>query len=292
MKNKSDKLMTDLHRLLQTQDFKDEKEIMEFMKQFTENPIPSLPPEALTPQEKAQDLIFEARELHNNEGVEKIYEALRLDPDCIEAFELLAELEPIPEAAIAFYEKGIAIGRKKFDADFIKEHKGHFWQIHETRPFIRCLGAQAECMVAMGRRHESIPVFEEVIELNPHDNTGIRFMFLPLLVHLDQNKEYLKYDKIFDDQITAAALFTRALYQFKNTSSSAKSANALREAKRANKYVVKLLISSDYQPALISEYSIGSLEEAQLYVAMNKTIWHETEGAINWLKANTSKKTK
>jgi tetratricopeptide (TPR) repeat protein len=290
MREKHEKLMTDLQRLLETQDFKSEKDIMEFMKQFTEHPIPSLPKEALTPQEQAQDLIFEARELDNEEGVQKIYQALRIDPDCIEAFEFLAELEPIPESAIAFYEKGIAIGRKRFDADFIKKHKGRFWGVHETRPFIRCLGACAECLVVMQRYDEAIAVFEEVLELNPLDNTGVRYILLAVLVHTGQYKKYLKYDKLFDDKFTATALYTRALYQYKIADSATKSANALRDAKKANKHVVKLLLASDYKPIFPTEYQHGSLEEAQIYLAMNKKFWQETEGAIDWLRKNSSAK--
>ena len=69
----------------------------------------------------------------------RVKEALELDPDCIEAYEMLAGLEISPVQIQNHLNKGIAIGRKKFGGIFLEENKGIFWIIKETRPFMRCL---------------------------------------------------------------------------------------------------------------------------------------------------------
>jgi hypothetical protein len=57
---KGDKMLTDLHRLLDTQDFKTKEEVELFLNNMKNEPIPEFDREALTDQEIAQDLVFEA----------------------------------------------------------------------------------------------------------------------------------------------------------------------------------------------------------------------------------------
>jgi hypothetical protein len=84
-----DKSFTDLHRLLNSKDFESEEELQEFLAGLTGKKIPSSKKENLADKERAQDLVFEARELSRQQGKRKVHQALELDPDCIEAYEYL-----------------------------------------------------------------------------------------------------------------------------------------------------------------------------------------------------------
>jgi len=175
---KQDKVFQDLQRLLESQNFKSENELRKFMDGLMGKPIPSFPKESLTIKEQAQDLIFEAIEQPDDKGYQLALKALQMDTDCIEAYEYLGTLEPIPETAILYYKYGIEIGRRIFAKTYFKDSIGHFWMIHETRPFMRCMQAYADCLKDMGRYHDSVLVFEEMIKLNPNDNQGIRDQLL------------------------------------------------------------------------------------------------------------------
>jgi hypothetical protein len=65
---KQDKVFQDLHRILESQEFKSEDDVRKFMEGMMGKPIPSFPKESLTIKEQAQDLIFEAVELPDDDG--------------------------------------------------------------------------------------------------------------------------------------------------------------------------------------------------------------------------------
>jgi tetratricopeptide (TPR) repeat protein len=289
---KHNKLMTDLHRLLSTQDFKSTEEINEFLAQFTGQPIPSLPPETLTDEEQAQDMVFAAYNETPEKGRELVEDALLLDPDCIEAFEYLAEQEMTPEIAIAFLEKGINIGRTKFGGEFLKENIGHFWAIHETRPFMRCLQNYGDCLYYIGKVEESISVMEEIIKLNPNDNQGIRNFLSLRLIETQAWKKFEKYDKMFNEDAFAFPTYNRALVRFATEGATPRSNSLLKKAINSNKYVVTTLLAKKPPKEIPAQYRPGQKDEADYYAIFARTIWMEIEGALDWLKKVSGKDSK
>lgn len=282
--------MTDLQRLLATQDFKSEEEIREFMNSLVGQELPSFPKEALNFQEQAQDLIFKAYELPPLEARKNIEKALRLDRDCIEAYELLGLMEDYPEIATAFYEKGIAIGRRVFGGKYLEENKGFFWGMHETRPFIRCLYHYADCLYAMGQTKECVQVLEEMIELNPNDNQGAREQLLLYLIQLDDRKKFHKYNKMFIDDNMTFTLFNRALFAFKTEGATENANTRLKKALNTNKFVAAKLLSKQPITTFADSYMIGDENEADYYVHFAQFVWQTTKGANGWLKKHAGKK--
>jgi tetratricopeptide (TPR) repeat protein len=284
---KQDKMMQDLHRLLESQNFKSEAEVRKFMDSLMGKPLPSFPKESLTIKEQAQDLIFEATELPNEKGYQLALKALKMDPDCIEAYEYLGSLEPIPETEILYYKNGIEIGRRIFANNYFKDSIGHFWMIHETRPFMRCMQAYADCLAEMGRYRDSVSVFEEMIELNSNDNQGVRDQLLIYLIKINEFNKFRKYDKMYKDDLGACMSFNRALFAFKTEGSSPNSNGLLQKAIKSNKHVVPKLISKTIKVNMPEVYGIGDDNEAKYYIFFAHKIWYETDGAMEWLKRQT-----
>ena len=81
----------------------------------------------------------------------------------------------------------------------MKENKGMFYGIHETRPFMRCLHQCSFCLYAMGNTKECVKILEEMVELNPNDNQGVRDYLLLYLLEVDETEKFKKYAKQFDD---------------------------------------------------------------------------------------------
>ena len=284
MSKQHEKTMIDLQRLLSTKDFKTKKELTDFMNSLIGTELPSFPEETLTNQEQAIDLALSAYDFDPRIGFEKVKEALELDSDCIEAYEFLGNVNDFPPISDAFYEKGITIGRKKFGAKYFKENKGHFWLLHETRPFMRCLYFHANCLYEMNKTQESIEVFEEMIELNPNDNQGVRDQLLLYLIEVEDKNKFIKYDKQYKNDQMTFALFNRALFAFINEGETKNSETLLRKALLQNKYVAKKVISKSDSIFESDGYTLGSEEEADYYLSHSKRIWESKLGAKDWLK--------
>ncbi|MGB3199103.1 MAG: hypothetical protein WBB17_15365 [Saprospiraceae bacterium] len=281
--------MKDLHRMLELQEFKSEDELKNFINNLMGKEIPSFPPEALRFDEQAQDLVLEAYDLPLDKARINIQEALRLDSNCIEAFEYLGNNEPILEIAIVFFEKGISIGRQLYGGKYLKEHKGMFWGLHETRPFMRCLLHYSNLLYVFGRVIESINIMEEMIELNPNDNQGIRDQLMLYLIEIGEYKKFEKYSKMFNDDSLAFAHFNRALFAFKKDGENEKSNHLLLEALKANKFVAAKIISKKPIQKLSSYYGIGDKNEADYYTYFAQHIWQKTNGAIAWITKHSAK---
>ncbi|CAN5808100.1 hypothetical protein BH24BAC1_BH24BAC1_38180 [soil metagenome] len=285
-----EKMMADLQRLLQTQNFKSKEELEQFMNSLMGSPIPSFPKEALSAQEQAEDLVFAARELPPAQARKKAKEALQLDPDCIAAYELLGHLSTTPEAARRQYAKGEAIGRRLFGGEYLEQNARHFWGLHETRPFMRILYELAELHYLFGRKRDCVQQLEEMLELNPMDNQGVRYQLLLYLLELDELEKFRQYDALFAEEAGAFMAFTRALYRFKAEGASAAADQALQEAMQQNLFVLPNLTAARPPMTMPPFYGIGDKNEAQYYAVLAHQIWKETPGAVAWLKKQKGKK--
>lgn len=288
MDKQNEKLMTDLHRILATQYFKSDDEVKAFLNKLMEKEIPSFPTEALSFEEQAQDLVFEAQDLLPVKGKKKILEALDLDPNCIEAYEYLGQKEPIIEIGIAFFNMGVTIGRELFGGEYLEENKGHFWGLHETRPFMRCLQAYADCLYSLGKIDESVTIMEEIIELNENDNQGTRSLLMLYLIELEENEKFEKYAKMFEGEESAFYLFNLALFAFKTKGEGTDANRKLTVALKQNKFVAKKLLSPKPNENLPNTYGFGDENEANYYTFFAQFIWQDANGALSWLKKHNA----
>lgn len=281
-----EKMMQDLHRLIGTQDFKSKEELQTFFDSLIGKKIPSFPKEALTLKEQAQDLVFEAIDLPIAQGKKKAREALKLNPDCIEAYEYLASVQMTPDDAMVYYKKAIETGRRIFGGEFWEENKGLFWIIHETRPFMRCMFDFSECLFIKGKVKESVAILEEMIELNPNDNQGARDMLLLYLIELNDTEKFQKYDKQFETDGMVYARFNRALFAFKTEGESENANIKLKEAMKYNKFVSPKLLAGKDIFDLPEFHGMGDENEADYYVYYALDSWKKIKGAREWLKKN------
>jgi tetratricopeptide (TPR) repeat protein len=283
---RQDKVFQDLHRILESQEFKSKEDVQKFMDGLMGKPIPSFPKESLTIMEQAQDLIFEAIELPDVDGYQLALKALQLDSDCIEAYEYLGSLEPIFETAILYYKNGIDISKRIYAKTHFKDGIGNFWMIHETRPFMRCMQALADCLRHMNRFHDAISIYEEMIRLNPNDNQGVRDQLLLCLLRINDYNKFIKYDKLYKDDHGAFPSFNRALFAFKTLGSSPRSIGILQHAAESNKHVIPRLLMKEISDEFPEGYGMGDEKEAKYYCFFAHEIWHETKGVIDWIRKN------
>lgn len=102
--------------------------------------------------------------------------ALALSADCADAYVLLAESVASPQEARRLYEQGVQAGERALGAEMFAQQAGHFWGILETRPYMRARERLAEALWALGDRAAAIAHLWALLELNPNDNQGVRYI--------------------------------------------------------------------------------------------------------------------
>lgn len=277
--------MTDLNRLLKTQDFKNEAELRAFLDSMIGQTVPEFEPEALSVEEKAEDLVFAAYELSDDEAFSNVLDALNIDPDCIAAYEYLGSMQPVPQLALPYYAYAIQLGREKF-AKELREDRGHFWGITETRPFMRCLNNYASCFASIGQAERSLDIYKEIIELNEQDSMGVRFPYGLFLLRAGMFDEFTQLDSEFGMESTSMSVFNRVLYNFLTKGVVPETLNLLKKAKTLNKYIIPVLTAKTASDHLPDSYALGSKDEALIYSDFAFDVWHELDGARAFLIKN------
>jgi tetratricopeptide (TPR) repeat protein len=242
-------------------------------------------PQAETPLDRAQEVIYKALEVSGAEQVRLAREALKISPDCADAYVLLAENQPTPEATIPFYEQGVAAGQRALGEEAFQEDVGHFWGILETRPYMRAREGLAQCLWSIGRLEDAVGHYQEILRLNPNDNQGVRYSLLTLLLDLDRDAEADRLMAAYDEE-TAHWAYSRVLLTFRKEGDSPRAAKLLKQASKANQHVPAYLLGIEPLPTEMPAYiSMGGKEEAVDYVVGNRRVWLNTPGAITWLRA-------
>lgn len=101
------------------------------------------------------------------------------------------------------YHRAILLVEKDLDKEYFNEHKGHFWGIPKTCPFMRAKEGLAIFHDEYSDKAETKEHYEQLLELNPNDNQGIRYHLLRLYLEVE----------IYD-------LAERLLRQYKNDAST------------------------------------------------------------------------
>src|SRR5215211_7843795 len=166
-----EKVSQDLGRLLAEREFESIEEANAFLENMLREGGGKLPsaPAPTTPLERAQDLIYEAFETESSrKRVQLAKKALKVSPDCADAYVLLAEEDAGSlEEARELYQKGVEAGERALGRETFEEEAGHFWGILETRPYMRARQGLAVCLWELGEREEAIEHYQEMLDLNP-----------------------------------------------------------------------------------------------------------------------------
>lgn len=273
------KLMEEIKR----KDFKSTDELNDFMSNLMGQSLDDLP-ERTDKKGRSQDLVFEAYEQTVTKGKKLVMQALELDPNNADAYNYLASIEKDIDKAIMQYEKAIKAGEKTLGKKFFKEEKGYFWGMLETRPYMRAKAGLADCLYAKKEVDKAIEIYEEILELNPNDNQGIRYLLSSLLLSKDDLTKFELFIKNSEDEDCAVWNYNNALYSFKKLGRTAKTEKILMDAYKSNEFVIDYMLGmkkmSDEQPQYIGR---GDENEAISYVNGSWTIWDKTEGAFDWL---------
>jgi tetratricopeptide (TPR) repeat protein len=234
---------------------------------------------------EAMKLVRKAYFASPDKKIELAKEALSIDPNCVQAYNLLGDSSDSPFEAAEYYKKAMEAARHNIGEEEFKENAGYFWSIHETRSYMQAKLQYAEVLLVIGKVEEAIKEYYEMLTLNPGDNQGVRYFLANALL---LTKRYDDLGKLLDkygDEASAEWNYTRALWAYLKMGPGEEAVKYLKEAFDFNKYVPLYLAGIKKLPKdIIPFYTPGDNNEAILYVTNAKDIWKKSKGAIKWLK--------
>ena len=273
------KLMQELDK----QDFENVDQLNEFMKTMQGKSLDDLP-ESTTDKGRSQDLVLQAYDETPAKGKKLIKQALELDPNNADAYNYLASVETDVDKALALYRQAVEAGERALGEEFIQENKGHFWGLFETRPYMRAKSGVAGCLYAKNRVNATIEVYREMIELNPSDNQGVRYLLATILLSKKDLSDYESFVKKYEGEDSALWHYNNALYHFKKMGKSAKSDGELMKAYKFNPYVMEFMLGLKELPEEMPQFiGRGDENEAVAYIFDAIHTWGKTDGALNWM---------
>jgi tetratricopeptide (TPR) repeat protein len=242
--------------------------------------------EAPTLASRAMDLALDALDEPEPEARDRLARAaLVLDPDCADAFLVLAEDARGRKEALELFEAALAAAERALGPDHIEAARGEFWLDHDTRPYMRAREGLAHTLWTLGRREQAADHLRAMLDLNPNDNQGVRYTLASWLLSLDRDDELDALLRRYEEDDSATWAYTRALLGFRRGGDTPGARRLLDEAVRVNRHVPAVLLGERPLPAeLPGSYVPGSDEEAVLYAASGLAAWKSTPGAITWLR--------
>ncbi|MDR2647683.1 MAG: tetratricopeptide repeat protein [Oscillospiraceae bacterium] len=258
------------------------------------NAADHLPPFSEDALYEAQELAFDAWEESNRQKrIALVKKALRVSPYCTDAYNILARSTQDLSESANFYAQGVYVGTKSFGKKFFKENEGYFWEIIETRPFMRAMEGLGDCLWRQGERPKAIEIYQETLRLNPNDNQGNRYILINWLIAESMFEAAEKLLSTYPEDSTLM-LYGAVLLYFKQ-GKMAEAKIALEKGISANPHVPEFLLNpkKKYVPKSETEkmfgtYSPGRPSEAAQYRSLSGAFWQETPGALEWLKENAS----
>ncbi len=237
--------------------------------------------------DRAQELIYRGWEVMDPiERVEIAEQALDISPLCADAWVMLAEdAAETLEEEIEYYVKAVEAGERSLGEAFFEQEVGRFWGIPETRPYMRARAGLAHCLWDQGEHDAALAHYEELLELNPGDNQGIRFLMVTSLVLLGRHEETLALmDANPEDEYSAVWAYSRALIAYRDQGDKRQSRELRAFAVRVNRFVPDYLSGASRMPKYPPDYvNPGDKTEAVSYVYDNRQAWLDSPGSVEWL---------
>lgn len=270
-----------MHKFIDKEKFETTEDANEFIQKiYTSDKLDSYVPENL--EDMAQMMAYDAFLKTGNARKEMAKKALEISENCADAYVILAELEKNPQTKIDLYRKATAVARKSLGEKIFAEYRGEFWKFIGTRPYMRAQEGLAFFLWDSGNRDEAKSIYENLLDLNPDDNQGVRYQLLMIYMlegDVDKAKELLdRYD-----ENSANWDYNRSLLLFRESGFSMESKTALRKAFSSNIYVPVMLAGVFDIPGHSQYITPGRPDEAGSYVRSCGAFWLENEEALTWM---------
>ena len=236
-------------------------------------------------KEQAQALLQKAMETNTSNRRIKLAEAaLEVYPDSADAYLILAEEAENETDARAFLKAGMDAGARELGEAFFAKNKGYFWGLQETRPYIRICKSYADSCWFSGNAEEAAKTLEHILELNPEDNTGARYLLTAAYLYSNKLDETEQVLNKFGQDAAATVAYDRMVLEYKKNGITSQLKMLYRVAQNVNKHVPDYLLGVKRLPHNLPDFvGMGDTNEAIEYVIVHSRLWTSLPDLLKWM---------
>ena len=284
-----ERLLRVLRSAVNDRNFGSQRDVEDFLAKFSEDDYNQALARltAGNPVEQAQQLAYEAiMDAETDEHAVALAErALALDPGCVDAQVILAEIQ-CTDREKEFVDRLGEIVEKAGKALGPRLKDEHLWTVLEARPYLRAKFRLGDALRATGQLGIAIRELEALLALNPDDQQAAREPLLACYLALDMRKEARKLLDGFPSDEGAVFHWGRVLERFL-ARDKAGALEELATARSQNPHVEPYLTFTKDPPDGWEQqvYTPGDAEEAVHCLFMMGMAWAHHPEAIEWLRS-------
>ena len=221
MSRETERLLKELNRFisLHENEITDEDSMNRLCEQFLEEHNLGIPDLKNTEPETADDYLELAeRALSKKKCVEYLHKALELEPENVDVqLQLIGHtLEGKSDEQLPALQKLMDAAAKQLEQEgCFKEDVGAFWDVLETRPYMRVCYACFETLISCGMMRKAIDEGQRLLELCENDNLGVRYQLMHLYAYMEDEMHALALHKRFDAYEETQMLLPLAVLYYK-----------------------------------------------------------------------------
>ncbi|GBD98491.1 cellulose synthase subunit BcsC [bacterium BMS3Abin07] len=132
----------------------------------------------------------------------KAQRAMKIYPECVDARNILASIHMDRfefEDAVRIYEEAISFAVAQ-QGGKIRIKNRNYWGDLDSRPYIRARHGLGLCFMHLRKYKEALGEFKTLLQLNPDDNQGIRFLLADVYYYMGDKKSAEKYYQKYGEQ--------------------------------------------------------------------------------------------
>jgi len=246
MSRETERLLKELKQFisLHENEITDEDSVNRLCEQFLEEHNLGIPDLKNTEPETADDYLELAeRALSKKKCVEYLHKALELEPENVDVqLQLIGHtLEGKSDEQLPALQKLMDAAAKQLEQEgCFKEDVGAFWDVLETRPYMRVCYAYFEALIFCGMIRRAIDEGQRLLELCENDNLGVRYQLMHLYAYMEDEMHALALHKRFDAYEETQMLLPLAVLYYKLNQFD-KAEDYIKRLAKANKDTKKFL---------------------------------------------------
>jgi len=280
-------MMAGFQRFAASQEFESIEDLNAALKKrFAGKTADEIPSQAATPAERAQDLAYKAFDATGRMRIKFAREAVAIDPECADAYVILAERAGSLRKKKALYSRGVLAGQRTTESLLRGGLDRIEWADIRCRPYMRARIGLVDVLVALEETEKAVELLSDMIRLSPEDRQGSRYRLLPLLMRLERDTEAKALIDLFPEDGMPLWPHACALLAFRRDGDTPEAKRFLSIGLKANPHLWKYLTGAHALPEELAEtFPPGSREEAELIAIDLAPVWRKTPGAVEWLRA-------
>ena len=235
MSRETERLLKDLNQFisLHENEITDEDGMNRLCDQFLKEHNLSMPDLKNKEPETVDDYLELADQaLSKKKCVEYLRKALELEPENVDVqLQLIVHtLDGKSDKHLPALQELMETAAKPLEREgYFKEDVGAFWDILETRPYMRVCYTYFEALLTCGMMRKAIGEGQRLLELCENDNLGVRYQLMHLYAYMEDETHALALHKQFGSYEETQMLLPLAVLYYK-----------LNQLDRAEDYIKRL----------------------------------------------------